>query len=75
MPKTKDITQIAQSLPVDQRLRLVDSLLSSLNPPDPEIDKKWLAVANRRLAELRSGKVKGIPADEVFAQLRKQLAK
>ncbi len=75
MPKSKDITQIAQSLPVDERLRLVDSLLCSLNPPDPEIEKKWLAVAKRRLAELRSGKVKGIPAEQVFAQLRKRLAK
>ena len=35
-----------------------------------EIDREWVKVAKRRLAELRSGAVKPIPGDEVFAKVR-----
>lgn len=48
---------------------IVDSLLRTLNPPDTEIEKEWVKVAKRRLAELRSGSVKAIPGDEVFAKI------
>jgi hypothetical protein len=33
-----------------------------------------LDVAKRRLSELRSGRVKAVPADEVFARIRQRLA-
>lgn len=45
---------------------VVDSILKSLNPTQSDIDKKWGAVAKRRLKELRSGEVEGIPGDNVF---------
>ena len=67
--KAKDILAEAASLPVEERAIVVDSLLKSLNPPETEIDKKWAAVAKRRLAELRSGSVKAIPGDEVFRKI------
>ena len=38
-----------------------------------EIDREWVNVAKRRLAELRSGAVKPIPGDEVFAKVRERL--
>jgi putative addiction module component (TIGR02574 family) len=67
--KTQDLIVEALSLPVEERARLVDSLLRSLNPPDSEIDKKWAAVAKRRLHELRSGNVKPVPGEEVFKRI------
>ena len=48
---------------------VVDSLLKSLNPPETDIDKKWASVAKRCLAELRTGKVKAVPGDEVFQKI------
>jgi putative addiction module component (TIGR02574 family) len=67
--KTEDLIAEAQSLPVEERAMLIDSLLRSLNPPESDIDKKWADVAKRRLAEMRSGKVKGIPGNEVFDRI------
>ena len=74
MPGTADIIHEAESLPVEERTVVVDSLLRSLNPPDPEIDQKWAAVAKRRLEELRSGRVKPVPGEEVFAKIRQRFA-
>jgi len=74
MHGTTEIIRDAESLPVEERALIVDSLLRSLNPPDPEIDKKWAAVAKRRLQELRSGRVKPIPGEEVFAKIRQRFA-
>lgn len=70
MPSTAEIISDAESLPVEERALIVDSLLRTLNPPDPEIDAKWIAVARRRLDELRSGRVKPIPGDEVLAKIQ-----
>jgi len=74
MPSAADIIHEAVSLPVEERTLVVDSLLRTLNPPDPEIDKKWAAVAERRLEELRSGRVKPVPGEEVFAKIRQRFA-
>jgi len=71
----KEIIQKAASLPVEERVMVVDSLLKTLNPPDIEIENEWVKVAKRRLAELRSGSVKAIPGDEVFAKIRERFEK
>ena len=70
MITTAEIIHEAESLPVEQRALVVDALLRTLNPPDPEIDRKWAVVARRRLDELRTGKVKAIPGEEVFEKIR-----
>jgi putative addiction module component (TIGR02574 family) len=74
MPSTAEIIHEAKALPVEERTVVVESLLRSLNPPDPEIDRKWADVAKRRLEELRSGRVKPVPGEEVFAKLRQRFA-
>ena len=71
----KEIIQEAESLPVEERAIVIDSLLRTLNPPSAEIDKEWTEVAKRRLAELRSGSIKPIPRDEVFTKIRERFGK
>ncbi len=75
MNKTEDIIQEAASLPVEERIIVVDSLLRTLNTPDPDFDKEWVAVVKRRLAELRSGRVNTIPGDRVFARIRERFGR
>lgn len=74
MPSTAEIIHEAESLPVEERALVVDSLLRSLNSPDSEIDQKWATVAKRRMEELRSGRVKPVPGDKVFAKIRQQFS-
>ncbi len=69
-----DVIQEAESLPVEKRAFIVDSLLRSLNPPDSDIDKKWANLARRRLEELRSGEVDSISGDEMFAKIQDRFA-
>ena len=70
MHGAKDIIEEAKQLPVDDRVAVVDSLLRTLNVPDPEIDRAWAEAASVRLAELRSGRVKAVPGDEVLARIK-----
>lgn len=70
MHNTEDIIQEATSLPVEERIIVIDSLIRTLNMPDPDIDKEWAVVARRRLAELRSGRVKPVPGDQVLTRIR-----
>ena len=71
---TKEIVKEAECLPVEERAIVVDCILRTLNPVEPEIERKWIDVAKRRLAELKSGQVQAIPGDEVFAKVKKRFA-
>ena len=44
---TRKLRVEAVSLPLEERVLLVDCLLWSLNQPETEIDGKWAVVAKR----------------------------
>jgi putative addiction module component (TIGR02574 family) len=73
--KTDELIAEAISLPVEERTRVVDSLLRSLNSPETELDAAWAAVARRRLEELRSGRVEAVPGALVFERVRQRYGK
>jgi len=75
MLKADELINEAMSLPVELRARLVDELLKSLNPSQAEIDELWAAEAERRVGEMESGKVKPIPGEQVFKELRERLGR
>jgi len=56
-------------LPIEMRVELARHLLSTLQPSDPAVKAEWLALAERRIDEVESGRAKGIPADEVLDTL------
>lgn len=70
---TQELISEVTSLPVEERALIADTLLRTLNQPEPEVDQKWLQVARRRLNEIRSGKVKPVPGDEVFQKIWSKL--
>ena len=56
------------------RARLAQRLISSLDAEaDANAEKLWLKEAERRLRELESGKVAGIPAEKVIKKARSAL--
>ena len=70
----REVESKALRLPRRQRARLAQRLLSSLDQEvDPAVDKLWLQEAERRLRELKSGKVAGIPAEKVVRKARSTL--
>lgn len=66
------IAKQALKLSPDQRAQLADLLEESLEtvPPD-QIQKLWVQEAQRRRDEVRSGKVKPVPGEEVIAEARR----
>ena len=67
--ETKKLIEEVIALPVEERALIADSILISLNPTDLEIDMKWIKLAKERLDDLKSGKIKVIPGDEVFKKI------
>ena len=67
--KTKQLIDEAMSLPVEERVLVIDTLLKSLNQPQSIIDQKWALIARQRVAELRGGAVKPVSGKEVFEKI------
>jgi len=68
-----ELSHKARALPPEDRVRLAEELLASVQAPDAEVDAAWAEEIKRRIAEIDSGKAKLIPADEVFAEVRRLL--
>jgi len=75
MIDANEIISMAESLPIDLKTRLIDRLLNSLQPSQTEIDNLWAKEAERRIEEIKSGKVKTIPGDEVFKEIHDRFSK
>ena len=68
--KLEDIISVAMELSLEERAQLAGTLLFSLDEPsESEVERLWLQEAERRLKDFREGKVKGIPAEEVFSRV------
>lgn len=71
--RVEDIADEALSLPSEARALLADKLVESLDPAeDGVIHELWKTESSRRLQELRSGSVSGIPGETAFATLRQK---
>jgi len=63
----------ARTLPPQDRARLAEELLASLDPQDTEIASAWSEELRRRLDEIESGHVELIPAEQAIAEIRRSL--
>ena len=70
MPTTVTELEVqALQLTPEDRAHLADRLLASLSS-DEGIDQAWGVEAEKRLAELESGAVAGIPIEDAIARAR-----
>lgn len=68
------LTADAMKLPLRDRLQLAQRLVSTLDDEvEADTEALWFAEAERRLEELRSGKVQGIDSDAAFRTAREAL--
>ena len=63
---TRDILEMAMELKPEEKFRVVEGLLKSLDEPDTRLEDIWSEEAEKRLLAYREGSLKGIPMDEVF---------
>jgi putative addiction module component (TIGR02574 family) len=70
----EEVAEQAMTLPPEARARLADLLVESLDAdvPGPH-DERWLAEAQRRLDDIRSGHVQTIPGEEALRMVRDSL--
>lgn len=66
----KKIAGNALSLPVTQRVELVELLLASLDSPDKEMDELWAKEAESRIDAFEVGKLKSISLDTVLSKYK-----
>jgi putative addiction module component (TIGR02574 family) len=64
----------ALGLPIRERARLAEQLIASLDE-DSEIEAAWAEEIERRMQEVRDGRVELLDADQVPAELRGRLRK
>jgi len=71
---TRELESKALKLSPRKRARLAQRLISSLEREvDADAEKLWRQEAERRLGEIKSGKVAGIPAEKVIRKARSSL--
>jgi len=69
-----ELSQRARDLVPEDRARLAEALLASLEGDlEPEVDAAWDEALRNRIREIERGAVKLVPADEVFARVRRAL--
>lgn len=69
-PTLESLAQAALRLKPDARAKLTRTLVESLSGLSrKELDALWMAESERRDAEMESGKVKGIPGEQVFDRI------
>jgi len=71
--KAKSLARTAVLLPPKDRTYLAEQLLASLDETD--LEQEWAAEAPRRRAQVRSGRVKPIPAEQVYRRIARLLEK
>ncbi len=67
----EQIVEEARHWSPEQIGELVGRLTEDLHATKPEIEAAWNIEIDRRIDEIQSGKVQGIPGEEVSARIRK----
>jgi len=62
----KEILEQALKLNPGERFMVIEGMIESLDRPDVSIDEIWVDEAEKRLNAYRSGRLKGIPMEEIF---------
>jgi putative addiction module component (TIGR02574 family) len=68
----QDLKNAVSELPNPQRAELAHFLLQSLDPEEEGRAESWETELAQRLDDIKTGRVVGVPAEDVLARLRKR---
>jgi len=77
MNTVEQVEAVIRRLPRKARQQVAERLNAQLWPSSfaPEVETAWADTVKRRLDELDSGRVQGVPAAQVFARARRLLVR
>ena len=67
----EELSRKALSLAPEERVRLAEALLATVQEVDDEVEAAWDAEIERRVGDIDQARAKLIPAEEVFAEVRR----
>ena len=71
-----ELEEKVRALSRSDNAALIRVLIGELDgPPEPGVEEAWIAEAKRRHQELLDGRVKGVPGEQVFENVRALLAR
>jgi putative addiction module component (TIGR02574 family) len=70
-PTFRDIEQQVRALTAEERAKLAETLLESLQTPLSEIETAWAQEIEERIAALDRGETQTYAAEDVFAEARR----
>jgi len=73
-PQVSEVLEKTLALSTQERGLLIDHLIESLDegPAEEGVEEAWSEEIKRRVDEIRSGKVKMIPGEQVLRELAKE---
>ena len=71
IPLVEELSRKALSLPPEERVQLAEKLLATVQEVDTGAEAAWDEEIKRRIAEIENGTAKLIPAEDVFAEVRR----
>jgi putative addiction module component (TIGR02574 family) len=73
-PQVSEVLEKALTLSTQERGLLIDRLVESLDegPAEEGVEEAWAEEIKRRVDDIRSGKVKMIPGEQVLRALAKE---
>ena len=70
-PSFRDIEQQVRALTAEERAKLAETLLESLQTPLSEIETAWAQEIEERIAALDRGETQTYAAEDVFTEARR----
>ena len=67
----KEIEKKSLGLNALDKIHLIEKLLSSLDKPDPKIEKAWTSEAEKRFAAYEKGELKTTPLEKVLKSIKR----
>ena len=59
-----------RALPGEEKLRLLDAILTDLDTPDPEIDEIWANEARKRWEGYKAGRLETVTYDDLIRRYK-----